>query len=46
MNEERLIELVQENPVLYNKKISGYKNINLKSQVWKKIAEELNQTGE
>lgn len=44
--EEKLIELVKIEEVLYNKNKKGYKNIRVKDEIWKKIAKELEIDGE
>ncbi|KAF6214014.1 hypothetical protein GE061_011743 [Apolygus lucorum] len=38
MNDEKLIELVREQPILYDTTQKGYNNINLKANVWDAIA--------
>ena len=43
--DERLIELVRENSVLYDKKDPKYLNNKYKGHVWDAIANELNVTG-
>lgn len=39
--EEQLIDLVKENPPLYMAKNKSYKDIELKENIWKKIAHAL-----
>lgn len=45
MNIEKLIELVKLKPILYTKEASGYKNNNLKKELWNQIGEELHMSG-
>ncbi|KAL1487619.1 hypothetical protein ABEB36_015708 [Hypothenemus hampei] len=42
--DERLIQLVKNCEILYNKRCSAYKNISLKSKEWQEISETLNST--
>ncbi|KAL1492481.1 hypothetical protein ABEB36_010731 [Hypothenemus hampei] len=44
--DERLIKIVKDCEMLYNKKCSGYKNIVFKTKKWQEISESLNSTSE
>lgn len=44
MNNENLIECVQAQPHLWNKKDPLYKNVNFKEHTWETIAIELSST--
>jgi len=45
INDEILIAIVRENPVLYVKTLKDYKNKELKIKLWKSIGETLSCTG-
>ena len=41
-SEEKLAELVRKFPALYNKSVKEFKDNNITSLIWKKIAKEMN----
>lgn len=43
--DELLIELVAELPILYDAKLNEYKNTGLKDIKWTQIGEKINKTG-
>lgn len=43
--DEELINLVKQNPSLYDCKLKSYKDIVIKNNIWKKIASTLNIPG-
>lgn len=43
---EKLIELIRQHPPIYNAQLDSYKDENLKDNIWTKIAESINKTGE
>jgi len=45
IDDEILIAIVKENPVLYVKTLKDYKNKELKFELWKSIGETLGCTG-
>jgi len=45
IDDEILISIVRENPVLYVKTLKDYKNKELKIELWKSIGETLGCTG-
>jgi hypothetical protein len=45
MNDDKLITLVREYPVLYDSSHEKYNDRNYKSTIWSKIAEEMETTG-
>lgn len=46
MDDCKLVELVRENPCLYDVTHAQYRLINMREQVWTKVAEILKQPGE
>lgn len=45
IDDEVLISIVRENPVLFDKTLKDYKNKELKLEIWKSIGEVLGCTG-
>lgn len=45
MNDEKLIELVREYPVLYDLSHSKYMDTGFKNNIWARIAKEMKQDG-
>lgn len=45
MSEEELIMLVKDRPVLYDRKHSEYRQVEMKEAIWKEISEKLNISG-
>ena len=43
--DEKVIEAVRKRSVLYNITLCGYKDINVKENAWRKVAEEVGKTG-
>ncbi|RZF47722.1 hypothetical protein LSTR_LSTR005986 [Laodelphax striatellus] len=44
MEDEMLIDLVAENPPLYNPQVESYKDVFVRENIWKDIAEKMNRT--
>lgn len=45
MNDEKLIELVRNYPVLYDLSNPKYMDTNFKNNIWTKVGEEMKTTG-
>ena len=43
--EEKLIELVRVNEVLYNLKDKNYRRVDIKDKIWREITEKMGSTG-
>lgn len=45
-NDEKLIELVQQNPPIYDTSLDSYKNGVIRENIWKDVGKALNKSGE
>lgn len=45
VNTEKLIEMVKNNPILYNRSHEDYQNLKKKDKIWIEIGKEFNESG-